>query len=70
MKMNGMKRVGLAMAAVVALMGTQTTPLHAAPAKSMNKEVVADMVSLIDVAGRQRMLSQRIAKDYLYVGKK
>jgi len=25
---------------------------------------------LIDIAGKQRMLSQRIAKDYLYVGKK
>jgi hypothetical protein len=29
-----------------------------------------DMMRLIDIAGKQRMLSQRIAKDYLYVGKK
>ena len=29
-----------------------------------------DMVKLIDIAGKQRMLSQRIAKDYLYIGKK
>ncbi|HHO65750.1 MAG TPA: hypothetical protein ENJ71_04460 [Epsilonproteobacteria bacterium] len=35
-----------------------------------NKAVVADMVELIDVAGKQRMLSQRIAKDYLYAGEK
>jgi len=32
--------------------------------------IVSDTVKLIDIAGKQRMLSQRIAKDYLYVGKK
>jgi hypothetical protein len=31
---------------------------------------VPDMMRLIDIAGKQRMLSQRIAKDYLYAGKK
>jgi len=31
---------------------------------------IPDMMQLIDVAGKQRMLSQRIAKDYLYVGRK
>ena len=31
---------------------------------------MADIVNLIDIAGKQRMLSQRIAKDYLYIGKK
>jgi len=35
-----------------------------------SKAIIADIVKLIDVAGKQRMLSQRIAKDYLYVGKK
>jgi len=35
-----------------------------------HKTSVPDMVQLIDLAGRQRMLSQRIAKDYLYAGKK
>jgi hypothetical protein len=30
---------------------------------------IADGIKLIDIAGQQRMLSQRIAKDYLYRGK-
>jgi len=29
-----------------------------------------DASKLIDIAGKQRMLSQRIAKDYIYIGKK
>ena len=37
---------------------------------SSNPVVIADTVKLIDMAGKQRMLSQRIAKDYLYAGNK
>jgi len=45
---------------------------EAAPAAGgqENKAVVSDRVKLIDIAGKQRMLSQRIAKDYLYAGEK
>jgi hypothetical protein len=41
-----------------------------APTTNNNKTATADIVQLIDIAGKQRMLSQRIAKDYLYMGKK
>ncbi len=46
---------------VIALLGLFSTNIYA------NKD---SELSLIDIAGKQRMLSQRIAKDYLYAGKK
>jgi len=71
MKNVWMRSMTMATVAAVCLLGT-TGVLHAegTPATVSNKAVVADIVKLIDVAGKQRMLSQRIAKDYLYVGKK
>jgi len=73
MKQTWIKRAGLA-AAVAAVMATGN-PLCAEEVTGQNsvvtsKAAVADMVQLIDVAGKQRMLSQRIAKDYLYAGEK
>jgi DNA repair ATPase RecN len=73
MKNVWMKKLSLAAAAVLMLSGSvyaegETT----VPQQEVvtNKAIIADIVKLIDVAGKQRMLSQRIAKDYLYIGKK
>jgi len=44
------------------------TLLHAETPKAGQSSVNA--TQLLNVAGKQRMLSQRIAKDYLYIGKK
>jgi len=40
------------------------------PSAKINPLVKKDAIKLINIAGKQRMLSQRIAKDYLYIGKK
>jgi len=73
MKKVWIKRVGLAAAAMLVLSGSVYAEGDGKPAGSSavkSKAVIADIVKLIDVAGKQRMLSQRIAKDYLYMGKK
>ena len=71
MKKTWIRNISIAAAAVIMMSGT-TNILFAeeTPAVATNKAVIADIVKLIDVAGKQRMLSQRIAKDYLYIGKK
>ena len=43
-----------------------TTPIFAA----QHKITTGNLTEVINIAGKQRMLSQRIAKDYLYIGKK
>jgi hypothetical protein len=73
MKRN-LKRVGLALGCAVMLGGTlqaanATTPAANPPKAHVNALVKKDAIQLINIAGKQRMLSQRIAKDYLYIGK-
>ncbi len=68
MKNKMIKSVGMAAVAIFALSGISMAEEVKAP--STDVTVIADTVKLIDMAGKQRMLSQRIAKDYLYAGKK
>lgn len=74
MKNTWIKNISMAATAVLIMSGANTLQAEEAstanPSVVTNKAVVADIVKLIDVAGKQRMLSQRIAKDYLYIGKK
>jgi len=71
MKKVWMKQMSVVAAAVLMFSGSAAyAEASANPSVIRNKAVIADIVKLIDVAGKQRMLSQRIAKDYLYVGKK
>jgi len=65
-----LQRIGLAVGMVVALGGTAAVvPLQAAEQTQINALVKKDAIKLVNIAGKQRMLSQRIAKDYLYMGK-
>jgi hypothetical protein len=68
-----LQRVGLAVGLVLALSGGAMAAEAAADAAQkpqVNALVKKDAIQLINIAGKQRMLSQRIAKDYLYIGKK
>jgi hypothetical protein len=69
MKNKIIKSIGsISAIAIFALSGTCMAEEAKAP--STDATVISDTVKLIDMAGKQRMLSQRIAKDYLYAGMK
>jgi len=68
MKNKIINSIGIAAVAIFVLSGVSMAEEAKAP--STNATVISDTVKLIDMAGKQRMLSQRIAKDYLYAGKK
>ena len=71
MKNKIIKSVGVAAVAMFTLSGVgMAEETNGTTAASSNPIVISDTVKLIDIAGKQRMLSQRIAKDYLYAGKK
>jgi len=60
------KKIGLA----VLLILSSSEVAIAENIETQTNKVTKDIVKLIDAAGRQRMLSQRIAKNYMYAGKK
>lgn len=71
MKNEMIKKMGIAVIAVLALSNIAVAEQNSTePVPVVNAAVQADTIKLIDIAGRQRMLSQRMAKDYMYVGNK
>ncbi len=63
------RNMALTVCILAGFSGAMWTPAEAAKT-TVNPLVKKDAIRLIDIAGKQRMLSQRIAKDYLYIGKK
>ena len=68
MKKMWIKKVSIVVSGLVLLCSNGFS--EEAPSNPAQVTQTADVVHLIDIAGKQRMLSQRIAKDYLYAGKK
>ncbi len=66
MKNKIMKKLSMVMVSIITLSGYAMAEGNSVV--SSNPTVIQDTVKLIDMAGKQRMLSQRIAKDYLYAG--
>ena len=65
------KKMGMTVIAVLALSNIAVAEQNSTePVPVINASAKADTIKLIDIAGRQRMLSQRMAKDYMYVGNK
>ncbi len=63
MKINIVKNIKL-------MAVTSLTILSVSLVSGASNSTELDNVKLIDIAGKQRMLSQRIAKDYMYAGEK
>ncbi len=71
MKNEMIKKMGMTVIAVLTLSNIAVAEQNSTePVPVVNASVKADTIKLIDIAGRQRMLSQRMAKDYMYVGNK
>lgn len=71
MKNKMIRKVGLGLAVVLLLSSIAVAKQSSSASPAVVNNVAnSDMVKLIDIAGKQRMLSQRIAKDYMYAGSK
>jgi len=71
MKTTLIKNISLAISTSLLLCsGVSLAEENSSAEMQQNPSVVSDTVNLINIAGKQRMLSQRIAKDYMYAGKK
>ncbi len=71
MKNEIIKKIGMTVIAVLSLSNVAVAEQNSTePVPVVSAAVQADTIKLIDIAGRQRMLSQRMAKDYMYVGNK
>ncbi len=71
MKNRMIKSIGMSIILVLSFSNVAVAEQNnTAPTKEVSATVKADTLKLVDIAGRQRMLSQRMAKDYMYVGNK
>lgn len=71
MKNKMIKSMGMTIVAVLSLSNIAVAEQNSTePVPVVSAEAKADTLKLVDIAGRQRMLSQRMAKDYMYVGNK
>ena len=71
MKNKMIRSIGMTVVTVLSLSNVAVAEQNSTePVSAVSAAAKADTIKLIDIAGRQRMLSQRMAKDYMYIGNK